>query len=183
MIDQANQNQVRQDWDQVVPRIPSEDVRLCRQTTSLPTLHVTRKSGWAQNRKRKYQYYMEQNRSFNNPGKKQMRALWLDLQACQDDATSNPENRWPATKPDSGRNLAVDGWQKTTKTDSMYQAASKSQKRVPRKSYPAANGFLLGEALLALLICMICGFLLFSSTSALAKSQRLEIAHEMPTAS
>lgn len=48
-----------------------------------------------------------------------------------------------------------------------------------QETHPQANGFLLTEALLALLICMITGFLLLSSAGALAKSQTLEISQDM----
>lgn len=206
MIDQTNQNQVLQDWDQVLESVQMDEMAVYEQTTSLPEMPFNRKSGWPQNRKRKYQYYMEQTRSFNNPGKKQMNQLWLDLQAQKQETRSKSANNWKQSPPamdsvgqsDQAVSSQAAGLQsngpgqtaarfstKTSKALSKVQSKplpiSQNQSRSQRIQ-PLANGFLLGEALLALLICMISGFLLFSSAGALAKSQSLEITHEMQAA-
>lgn len=48
-----------------------------------------------------------------------------------------------------------------------------------QKPLKKSNGFFLGESLLALLVCMVAGFLIFASVCALASVSRLQIAEEM----
>ncbi|MBF0580583.1 hypothetical protein IM774_12640 [Erysipelotrichaceae bacterium RD49] len=91
MIERMNRNQVLQDWDQILESAQTNEIVFCKQATPLPDPPSSRKSGWPQNRKRKYQYYIEQNRGCNSPGKKQVRQLWQDLQ-LQYTASSTQEN-------------------------------------------------------------------------------------------
>lgn len=50
---------------------------------------------------------------------------------------------------------------------------------VPSKYTTKINGFMVSEALLALLICAISGFLLLSSISALSKAMQMNVQSEM----
>ncbi|MGM9960321.1 MAG: hypothetical protein ACI32F_03285 [Allobaculum sp.] len=57
----------------------------------------------------------------------------------------------------------------------LSQQDAGSEGKVVKKK----NGFLLGEALIALLICSISGFLVLMSSSALAKAMSMDIQTEM----
>ncbi len=140
--------------------------------------------------------------------KSQYKEGWNQDNWNQDDQRKAGWNRESRNQEDRFKDIPdQNGWKKdgsNRENQSRYSTNRKSQSTIQRprrqtnqrsfhpnsrtftvrmphsqQSQQQANGFLLTEALLALVVCMITGFLLLSSVSALAKSQTLEVTQDM----
>ncbi|MDO4663815.1 MAG: hypothetical protein Q4A59_02935 [Erysipelotrichaceae bacterium] len=62
---------------------------------------------------------------------------------------------------------------------SLFEKTKDKEDKRQNKCKTPKNGFMVSEALLALLICSISGFLVLASSSALAKTMQMDVQSEM----
>lgn len=62
---------------------------------------------------------------------------------------------------------------------SLFEKIKDKEGKQENKSKLPKNGFMVSEALLALLICSISGFLVLVSSSALSKTMQMDVQSEM----